>query len=139
MPLYGAQDGDDLDDEERERVARAENDRQERMRQAYLKEQEETELKNQKKAQAREQLSKWQEERKKQVANQVKNNKDNQAAYYEEQKRLKETTNQWERIISNVELNASNYVGDADVGRMRQAMIARKGDITKTGQQKKTL
>ena len=51
---------------------------------------------------------------------------------------MKETTNPWERIVSNVEINASNYVGGADVTRMRQSMIARKADITKGGQQKKT-
>ena len=48
-----------------------------------------------------------------------------------EKKRLKTTTNPWERIVSNVEINASQYVGGADVSRMRQAMIARKADITK--------
>jgi len=30
-------------------------------------------------------------------------------------------------------MTASQYVGGADVGRMRQAMIARKNDITKAG------
>lgn len=43
------------------------------------------------------------------------------------------------RIVSNVELNSSNYVGDLDVIRMKQAMIARKGDIKKSGGQKKKL
>ena len=46
---------------------------------------------------------------------------------------MKNTNNQWERIISNVEINGANYVGGCDVSRMRQAMIARKGDITKGG------
>ena len=45
---------------------------------------------------------------------------------------MKETTNPWERIISNVEINAGNYIGGADVTRMRQAMINRKADITKS-------
>ncbi len=54
-----------------------------------------------------------------------------------EKKRLKETTNPWERVVSNVELNAGQYVGQADVARMRQAMIARKADITKAGGAKK--
>lgn len=39
--------------------------------------------------------------------------------------------NPWERVISNCEMNSSQYVGGADVSRMRQAMLARKGDITK--------
>jgi hypothetical protein len=55
-----------------------------------------------------------------------------------EKKRLKDTTNPWERIVSNVEINATNYVGGADVTRMRQAMLARKGDLTKGGAKKTT-
>lgn len=55
-----------------------------------------------------------------------------------EKKRLKDTTNPWERIVSNVEINATNYVGGADVTRMRQAMLARKGDLTKGGAKKPT-
>jgi hypothetical protein len=46
---------------------------------------------------------------------------------------MKASTNQWERVISNVEINSSQYVGQADVTRMRQAMVARKNDITKSG------
>lgn len=49
---------------------------------------------------------------------------------------MKETTNPWERVISNVEINSSQYIGGADVGRMRQAMIARKSDITKSSAKK---
>jgi len=47
-------------------------------------------------------------------------------SYYEEKKRLKDTTNPWERVISNVEISSSGYIGGADVSRMRQAMISRK-------------
>ena len=54
----------------------------------------------------------------------------------QEKKRLKETTNPWERVVSNVEINSSNYVGGADVTRMRQAMLARKADLTKGGANK---
>lgn len=54
-----------------------------------------------------------------------------QRQYYEEKKRLKETMNPWERIVSNVEISQTNYVGACDVTRMRQAMISRKNDITK--------
>ena len=39
--------------------------------------------------------------------------------------------------MSNVEINSSQYVGSWDVTRMRQAMIARKSDITKSGGVKK--
>jgi len=49
-----------------------------------------------------------------------------------EKLRLKQTSNNWDRIVSNVEITAANYVGSADVSRMRQAMVARKNDITKS-------
>jgi hypothetical protein len=52
---------------------------------------------------------------------------------------MKETTNPWERIMSNVEINSSKYVGGWDVSRMRQAMVSRKNDITKSGGMKKTM
>lgn len=61
-------------------------------------------------------------------------NKDTEIQLAKESARLKETTNQWERVVSNVEINQANYVGTADVSRMRQAMVARKNDITKGNQ-----
>lgn len=67
-------------------------------------------------------------------------NKQEEQAAKEEKLRLKSTTNPWERVVSMVELNASQYVGQADVARMRQAMVARKTDITKgSGAKKPTL
>ena len=53
--------------------------------------------------------------------------------YYEELERQRKGANPWERVVSNCEMNSSQYVGGADVARMRQAMIARKTDITKSG------
>ena len=60
--------------------------------------------------------------------------------YFDEKKRLKDTMNPWERVVANVEINQNNYVGGADVTRMRQAMLARKNDITKgSSQSRQTL
>lgn len=59
--------------------------------------------------------------------------------YHEEMKRMKTSTNPWERVIKNVEINSSQYVGSCDVTRMRQAMIARKNDLTKGGNMKKSV
>jgi Clathrin light chain len=56
-----------------------------------------------------------------------------------EKKRLKDTTNPWERVVSMVEINSTQYVGQADVNRMRQAMVARKTDITKGTSKKFTM
>ena len=41
--------------------------------------------------------------------------------------------NPWDKVVTHCEMNSSQYVGVADVGRMRQAMLARKNDITKNG------
>lgn len=71
-------------------------------------------------------------ERKKQQEQRRRLNKEMEIEAAKEKKRLKETSNPWERIVSQVEINASQYVGPAEVSRMRQAMLARKSDITKS-------
>ena len=37
--------------------------------------------------------------------------------------------NPWEKVLENVELKESSYLGTKDVARMRQVMIGRKNDI----------
>ena len=41
--------------------------------------------------------------------------------------------NPWRRVTDNCEMDSSQYVGDRDVTRMRQAMLSRKADIDKGG------
>lgn len=53
--------------------------------------------------------------------------------YHENVQAQRNGPNPWERVVANCEMNSSQYVGGADVSRMRQAMIARKADITKAG------
>ena len=98
-----------------------------------MRQEEEERHKQEKKVNAKNQLKQWQSDRQKQTEQRKKQNKEDEVQYYEEKKRLKDTTNPWERVVSNVEINAAQYVGGADVARMRQAMIARKADITKGG------
>ena len=64
-------------------------------------------------------------------------NKEAEIQYHEDKKSLKQTTNPWERVVSNVDINSASYVGACDVSRMRQAMIARKADLTKSGSSNK--
>ena len=123
-----------LDDEERQRVLQTEIERQQRAQNQYLGQEEEIKLKQQRKQKGREEVQKWMEERNKQTELRKQLNKQSEQDQTDEKKRLKTTTNQWERVIANVEINSSQYVGGADVSRMRQAMIARKSDITKGGQ-----
>ena len=43
----------------------------------------------------------------------------------------KQGGNPWMRVTENCEMDSSKYVGDKDVSRMRQSMVARKADIAK--------
>ncbi len=96
-------------------------------------------LKQKRRAQGKDQLSQWAAERGRQLEQRKAMNKQMEKDEAQEKKRLKETTNPWERIVSNVEINSSNYVGGGDVTRMRQAMLARKGDLTKGGSKQSML
>ena len=132
-------DGEDADPEELERITKAENDKQELLRSLYHKQEEEQRLKQERKNKGRDSLNQWTKERKQTTDAKRKVSKDEQSQSQIEKKRLKETTNPWERVVSNVEINQANYVGGADVTRMRQAMIARKNDITKSSKNQKNI
>lgn len=95
-------------------------------------------LKQKRRAHGKEQLQQWAADRNNQLQQRKATNKQMEKDEAAEKKRLKDTTNPWERIVSNVEINASNYVGGADVTRMRQAMLSRKSDLTKSGAKKPT-
>lgn len=82
---------------------------------------------------AREELEKWKEERQRQTEMRKKINLENEAEFYETKKAKREGPNPWERVVENCEMNSAQYVGGADVTRMRQAMLSRKADLTKTG------
>jgi hypothetical protein len=97
-----------------------------------VKQEEEVRLKEQRRQKGRQDLLNWQKGRQQQIEGTRNTNKQLEGEFLEEKKRLKETSNQWERIMANVEVNSSQYIGAHDVTRMRQAMIARKSDITKS-------
>ncbi len=73
----------------------------------------------------------WAGDRKKQLELRGQQNAEAERAYHEGVKKQRDGPNPWERVVANCEMNSSQYVGGADVGRMRQAMQARKADITK--------
>ena len=49
----------------------------------------------------------------------------------------KKINNSWTFVCNNIELDHNSYVGDHDVRRMRDVMLARRDDITKQGGMKK--
>lgn len=108
-----------MDEEEKERVVKVEEERQARARALFEKQSAEDALKKQRKAAGQDQLKLWAAERIRQQEVRRSQNKDEEVESLREKKRLKETTNPWERVAANVELNAGQYVGQADVSRMR--------------------
>ena len=53
--------------------------------------------------------------------------------HHENVKLQRNGPNPWERVIANVNMTSSQQPGGADVSRMRQAMVHRKADLTKSG------
>jgi Clathrin light chain len=127
-----------LDDEERERVRNAELVEEERKRSLYEKMQQEDSDKKQRRVAGKTELDKWSAQRQKEIEQQRKTNEQMEKEYHEAVERARTGNNPWERVVNNCEMNSSQYVGGADVGRMRQAMLQRKADITKAGGLKKS-
>lgn len=96
-------------------------------------------MKKEKKVRAKQELDKWQQQRQKEIEQRQKNNEEQEKIYHEQVQIQRNGPNPWERVTANCDMNSSSYVGGADVTRMRQAMIARKGDLTKTSGTKNLL
>ena len=137
-PEGGSAQEDFLDEEEKERVEAVERANEERKRALFQKQEAEEGLKRDRKAKGREDLQRWGDDRKKQLDLRRKQNAEGEKAYHEGVQKQRDGPNPWERVVANCEMNGSQYVGAADVSRMRQAMQARKADITK-GVAKKTM
>ena len=54
-----------------------------------------------------------------------------------EQEKAKAQGNPWVYICNNCNLSKDGYIGDHDVSRLRDAMMSRRDDITKSGGMKK--
>ncbi len=132
-PIGGVEEEDFLDEEERERVLRVQAEQEDRKRALFAKQEQEEETKRARKAKGREEILKWNNQRTKEIELRKNTNKESEKMYHEQVKQQRGGPNPWERVTANCEMNGSQYVGGADVSRMRQAMIARKSDITKSG------
>ena len=87
----------------------------------------------QRKLKAKDELDAWEVQRSKQIAAQHNVNQQMQQQFFEDRETKRSGVNPWDRVVENCEMTAAQYVGGADVARMRQAMIARKNDVTKAG------
>lgn len=137
-PMGGVEE-DFLDDEEKERVLRVEQDNDDRKRALFDKLQVEEENKRSRKVRGKEEIDKWTAQRKKEIEQRRKTNEESEKMYHENVTVQRNGPNPWDRVVSNCDMNSASYVGGADVTRMRQAMIARKADLTKSGGLKKTV
>ena len=77
----------------------------------YEKQEKESLLKQKRRANAKDQLRDWGNERVKQVELRKSLNKQQEKDNEAEKRRLKDTTNPWERVVGNVEIQAAQYVG----------------------------
>ena len=83
-------------------------------------------------------LNEWYERRTGEIDAKKKSNKEEEWAFLELREKHKGSgANPWLKIIDNVEMNKSKYAGSADVTRMRQAMLARKGDLKRLEEESK--
>ena len=120
-----------LNEEEKSRLAEIELEQQERMRGLQRKEEDEMAEKRAWQQKAREDLEDWYADRERDRVAKSKQNKEEEWAYLRTRDEHKNSKNPWEKIIDNVEINPTKYLGAKDVTRMRQAMLARKGDLKK--------
>uniref|UniRef100_A0A7S3NB86 Clathrin light chain n=1 Tax=Euplotes harpa TaxID=151035 RepID=A0A7S3NB86_9SPIT len=82
---------------------------------------------------AKKELKKWYEDKERDRVAKSKQNKEEEWAFLQQRDDHKRSKNKWEKIIDNVEINPSKYLGTKDVTRMRQSMLARKADIKAQG------
>jgi hypothetical protein len=106
-------------------------DQEERLRKVRGKEDEELTAKRESKQKAQDELNKFYSDKNKEIAAKRKQNKEEEWALLQSREAHKKSKNPWEKIIDNVEIDARKYLGKKDVGRMRQAMLARKQDLRK--------
>lgn len=118
-----------LNEDEEDRVRQVEIEQQQRFRGLKAKEEEELKLKRERKQKAKSELQDWYEEKEADRGAKSKQNKEEEWAYLKTRDEHRKSKNPWEKIVDNVEINPNKYIGAKDVTRMRQAMLARKGDL----------
>ena len=64
----------------------------------------------------------------------MKMNKEQEWAFLRSREDHKKSKNPWEKILDNVEISKSGIIGTKDMTRMKNAMLSRKSDITKSKQ-----
>ena len=129
---------DGLDDEERERLRLVEEEQAVRVRELGEKQSIETGEKDERRSAATTALNEYYQKRDTQTEQKKSENKEQEWAFLQLREEHKKSKNPWEKIIDNCEMNKTKYSGSSDVTRLRQAMLARKGDIKRLAEEDKT-
>lgn len=124
-PFDSAAKGEELDEEELERVQEAERSYQAMMQRLYEKEQEERSLKEEKRTEAAGVLTMWKEERLRQTAQRKALNRDQEAAFLEARKAY-QAGNPYKNVCSMVDFKEKSE--GKDTSRMRAVLLAKKNE-----------
>ena len=81
---------------------------EERKRQQFEKQQAEDALKRERKVKGKQELDKWNDQRKKEIEARRKNNEEQEKLYHENVKIQRNGPNPWERVIANCDLSTAN-------------------------------
>ena len=127
--MIGQDEDDGLDEEERAHLAQVKAEQDERLRQLRERQSEEMAQKRERQEAGQRALNEWYAQRSTQIESRKSANKEKEWAYLQLREEHKKSKNPWEKIIDNCEMGNSKYAGSADVSRLRQAMISRKGDL----------
>ena len=120
-----------LDPDEQEQLEQIRIEQDQRLRALGLKEQKEADEKRDKQHAAKLQLDDWYNHRNRDVTSRGKLSKEQEWAFMQSREDHKKSKNPWEKIMDNVEVTKSDIAGTKDMTRMKNAMLARKSDITK--------
>jgi hypothetical protein len=86
-------------------------------------------LKQEKRRKAQETLEDWKATKKREQEARRTRNREEEKDFWETEKQQKNGENPWERVVSNI--NTKEHAAQKDMSRMKQTIIARKGDIAK--------
>eukprot|EP00357_Protocruzia_adherens_P012616 CAMPEP_0115021574 /NCGR_PEP_ID=MMETSP0216-20121206/30979_1 /TAXON_ID=223996 /ORGANISM="Protocruzia adherens, Strain Boccale" /LENGTH=474 /DNA_ID=CAMNT_0002393979 /DNA_START=51 /DNA_END=1475 /DNA_ORIENTATION=+ len=120
----------EYDEEEIERVAQRNKEHEERMQRLMQKDEDERAAREEKRAKAREALEQWKNEREEGIQKQNRKNKEEEWNTTQTMNSAKESSNPWEVITMMIDMKESNYKGEVDVSRMKEAIIGKKNDFT---------
>eukprot|EP01017_Pseudomicrothorax_dubius_P040090 TRINITY_DN622_c0_g1_i3.p1 TRINITY_DN622_c0_g1~~TRINITY_DN622_c0_g1_i3.p1 ORF type:complete len:126 (-),score=44.49 TRINITY_DN622_c0_g1_i3:216-593(-) len=117
--------------EEQERQEKLREVEERRMQALQEKLQHEKQVKQERIQKAKNDLAQWQNDRKTANEKRRQNNRAEHDALLEAKANNTLYKNSWEKVAGNITLKEGDYPGSKEVSRMRQAILAKKADLSK--------